>query len=86
VMAGRRCSRQSDKREAGKGSSSHDLRAMVFRMSATSASETGRKQRRGEPVKGGSGGQGIEGVLSSFLRMDSTFEEKKEAKAEGRSD
>ena len=41
VMAGSRYGRQSEKRDAGMGSSSHDLKDIDFKVFDTSISETG---------------------------------------------
>ena len=41
VMAGSRYGSQSEKRDAGMGSSSHDLKDIDFKMFGTSISETG---------------------------------------------
>ena len=58
VMNGRRAGRQSEYREAGRGSSSQVLRDMDLIVLRSSSCEIGVKVRREEPEKGGSGGQG----------------------------
>ena len=86
VRDGTRCGRHWEKTDAGIGPSSQDFRGMLLMTDKTSDSDTEWKDRRGVPLKTGSGVVSLVGVLSSFSLICSILDTKKEEKTEGSSE